>query len=139
MKLASVRGAKTKSLKQKYISQIQQHSFTSMQSSISSKCCVCQQTIMNKKILHCKNCALTVHDSAACREKVITCLNGKPSNNSQSPLPNNLFSSSMKQAKSKTEYRQENLWSQSLKQTQFSTNPRPKSMDITKLFQVIFC
>jgi len=110
-----------------------------MQSSMNSKCHACQQSIMNKKSLHCKNCALTVHDSAACRDQVITCLNVKPSTNSQPPSSNSMLSNSLKQAKSKAENRQENPCSQSLKQTQFTSNPRPKSMDITKLFHVIFC
>lgn len=55
LKLASVRGAKTKSLKQKYTSQIQQHHFVAMSSNIDINCHVCQKTIMNKRSLHCKS------------------------------------------------------------------------------------
>jgi len=78
LKLASVRGAKvnkcliqflliilnllfkkfhflikSKSMKHKYLSQLQQHSFVSINSDTS--CHICQKSLLNKKALHCKS------------------------------------------------------------------------------------
>lgn len=53
LKLASVRGAKSKSMKHKYSAAQQQHSFVTIQS--DAICQVCQKTMLNKKALHCKS------------------------------------------------------------------------------------
>jgi len=64
LKLASVRGCKTKSLKHKFATQFsntqqqqqqqhEQHSFISFE--IDSDCHVCQTSLATKKALHCKS------------------------------------------------------------------------------------
>lgn len=55
LKLASVRGVKSKSLKHKFTNQLQQqkHSFISFE--IDTNCHVCQKSLHEKKALHCKS------------------------------------------------------------------------------------
>lgn len=53
LKLASVRGAKSKSMKHKYSTgQLQSHSFISV--TTDANCHVCHKSMNNKKALHCK-------------------------------------------------------------------------------------
>lgn len=53
LKLASVRGAKSKSMKHKYSTgQLQSHSFISV--TTDANCHVCHKSMSNKKALHCK-------------------------------------------------------------------------------------
>ena len=88
---------------------------------------------------------LTVHETAACKEQVINCLNTKPASTItgliQPPpsLSKNIFaaqaSATVKQSKLKGDRPEMSNTIHSLKQTQFA-NVRPKSMDIAKLFHV---
>ena len=64
LKLASVRGVKSKSLKHKFTSQLQQQTFQQQQQQqkhsfisfeIDSNCHVCQKSLHEKKALHCKS------------------------------------------------------------------------------------
>lgn len=55
LKLASVRGAKSKSMKHKYSTQIQQHAFIIKNINNEAMCDICQKTLLNKKALVCKS------------------------------------------------------------------------------------
>lgn len=55
LKLASVRGAKSKSMKHKYSSQIQQHAFVGKAVTSETTCDTCQKSLLNKKALICKS------------------------------------------------------------------------------------
>ncbi|CAF0793101.1 unnamed protein product [Brachionus calyciflorus] len=87
LKLASVRGAKSKSIKHKYSTQFQQHAFIVKTVNSDFTCDICQKTLLNKKALVCKNCQINVHDTQ-CKDQVSPCLHFKKSIFSQSKSQN---------------------------------------------------